>query len=188
VAIFAHGSVSVSGAERIGTALSAFAVALIPFSSFQLQLRAFYALADSRTPAMVNLAVAGTNIVTALVLSAVLPERGRAVALALAFAAAYLVGTVICAKLLHRRLSGLDGPRIARTAARSAVAGGGAALLAFLAAEGVLTLVGHGSAGSLLAVVVGGGIGVVVYGAVAYRMKIDELTGLVGQVRARVGR
>ncbi len=187
VAIFAHGATSVGDAGRIGAALAAFAFALVPFSSFQLQLRAFYALADSRTPALVNLAVAGTNIVTALALSALLPERGRAVALALAFAAAYLVGSVLCARLLHRRLDGLDGPRITRTAARSAVAGGGAALLAFLAAEGVLTLVGHGSAGSLLALVLGGGIGVAVYGVVAYRMRIAELTSLVGQVRARVG-
>ncbi|MDX6284422.1 MAG: putative peptidoglycan lipid flippase [Kribbellaceae bacterium] len=188
VAIFAHGATSVADAGRIGAALAAFAFALVPFSSFQLQLRAFYALADSRTPAMVNLAVAGTNIVVALALSAVLPERGRAVALALAFAAAYLVGSVLCARLLHRRLNGLDGPRIGRTALRSALAGGAAALLAFLAAEGVLTLVGRGSAGSLLAVLVGGLLGVAAYGVLAYRMHIDELTDLVGQVRRRVGR
>lgn len=188
VAIFAHGATSVGDAGRIGAALAAFAFALVPFSSFQLQLRAFYAMADSRTPAMVNLAVAGTNIVVALGLSAVLPERGRAVALALAFAAAYLVGTVLCARLLHRRLDGLDGPRILRTAMRSAIAGGAAALLAFLVAEGVLVVVGRGSAGSLLAVVVAGAVGVGVYGLLAYRMRIGELTALVGQVRGRIGR
>ncbi|MDQ1635245.1 MAG: putative peptidoglycan lipid flippase [Frankiaceae bacterium] len=188
VAIFAHGATSVGDAGRIGAALAAFAFALVPFSSFQLQLRAFYAMADSRTPAMVNLAVAGTNIVVALGLSAVLPERGRAVALALAFAAAYLVGTLLCVRLLHRRLDGLDRPRILHTAMRSALAGGAAALLAFLVAQGVLVLVGRGSAGSLLAVVVGGTVGVAGYGLLAYRMRIAELTSLVGQVRARIGR
>src|SRR3954454_24865846 len=156
VAIFAHGAASVHDAERIGAALSAFAVALVPFSSFQLQLRAFYALADSRTPAMVNLAVAGTNIVTGLLLAALLPERQRAVALALAFALAYLVGSIVCSRLLLRRLPGLDSARILRPLARTAVAGTLAALLALAVSRGVMALAGTGSAGSLAGVAAGG--------------------------------
>jgi putative peptidoglycan lipid II flippase len=188
VTIFAHGATSVGDASRIGGALAGFAVALVPFSSFQLQLRAFYALADSRTPTFVNFAVAGTNIVTGVVLSVLLPERSRAVALALAFAAAYLVGTVICARLLVKRLNGLDAPRIARTVVRCAVAGAGAALLAFVLSVAVRSLLGSGSAGSLAAIVVAGLAGGALYGLLAARMGVTELTSLVGTVRRRFGR
>jgi putative peptidoglycan lipid II flippase len=188
VAIFAHGATSVHDASRIGAALAGFAVALVPFSSFQLQLRAFYALADSRTPTFVNFAVAGTNIVVGVVLSVVLPEGSRAVALALAFAAAYLVGTVVCARLLVRRLDGMDASRIGRTVARAAVAGALAALVAFVLSELVRSVLGSGSAGSLAAVVLAGLVGIGVYGALAVRMRISELTSLVGTVRRRFGR
>jgi putative peptidoglycan lipid II flippase len=188
IAIFAHGSVSVAGASRIGTALSAFAVALIPFSSFQLQLRAFYALADSRTPTFINFAVAGSNILMAVVLSAVLPEQHRAVALALAFAVGYLVGTLLCSRLLNRRLRGMDGPRILRTAARAGVAGGLAAALAFLVSLGVRTVIGSGSLGSLIAVTIAGLAGAALYVVLASRMRIQELTALTDMVRRRIGR
>jgi putative peptidoglycan lipid II flippase len=188
VGIFAHGATSVSDAGRIGAALAAFAIALVPFSSFQLQLRAFYALADSRTPALVNFAVAGTNIVSALALSSLLPVRDRAVALALAFAAAYLVGTLICARLLVRRLDGLDRQRLLRTLARTAVAGAMAAAVAYVISRGVLALTGSGSAGSLAAVLVAGVAGSAVYFVVALRMRVEELSSVTRMVRSRLGR
>ncbi len=78
--------------------------AVLPFSAFQLQLRAFYAMADSRTPAFVMCGVAAVNIVSGLVLANVLPDRERAVALALSFALAYAFGAAVCFRLLRRRL------------------------------------------------------------------------------------
>ncbi len=41
ITLFAHHSTSVADATRIGAALAAFAAAVLPFSAFQLQLRAF---------------------------------------------------------------------------------------------------------------------------------------------------
>jgi putative peptidoglycan lipid II flippase len=188
VAIFAHGATSVSDAGRIGAALAAFAFALVPFSTFQIQLRAFYALADSRTPALVNFAVAGTNIVAALLLSAVLPDRHRAVALALAFAAAYLVGAAVCTRLLVHRLGGIDRDRLLHTLGRTALAGAAAAVVALLLSRGVLAVLGTGSAGSLGAVVLAGIVGALAYLLVALRMRIEELSSLTAMVRSRLGR
>jgi putative peptidoglycan lipid II flippase len=188
VAIFAHGAVSVGDATRIGAALAAFAVALLPFSSFQLQLRAFYALADSRTPALINFAVAGTNIVTGLLLSTVLPLRDRAVALALAFAAAYLVGAVISAQLLLRRLRGMDGHRLLQTFVRSAVASVLAAAVAYVLSRALTHLTGSGSLGSLIAVVVAGVAGGAVYFFLALRMRVAEVHSLTSALRTRLGR
>jgi putative peptidoglycan lipid II flippase len=188
VALFGHGAVSVSDAQRIGSALAGFAVALLPFSCFQLQLRAFYAMADSRTPALVNFVVAGINICAALALSALIPDRQRAVALALAFATAYTVGAVVCLGLLRRRLSGVDGARVLQTAVRVAVASVPAAVLTAVIAHLVRSALGHGTIGSLATVVFAGVAGAALFLALALRMRVRELSALADIVRSRLGR
>ena len=110
ITLFAHHATTVSDANRIGAALAAFALAVIPFSAFQLQLRAFYAMADSRTPAFVMCAVAVVNIASGLVLANVLPSRERAVALALSFALSYAVGAAVCFRLLQPPTARRGGP------------------------------------------------------------------------------
>lgn len=187
ITLFAHHSTSVADATRIGAALAAFAAAVLPFSAFQLQLRAFYAMADSRTPAFVMCAVAGVNIASGLLLAYALPDRERAVALALSFALAYAVGAAICFRLLRRRLQGVEGPRILRTLARAAVAGAIAAAIAYALSTVLRGAVGHGVAGSLLGVVVGALVGGAFYLAAAWRMT-DELRGVASLIGGRVRR
>jgi putative peptidoglycan lipid II flippase len=184
VAIFAHHSTSVAGAGRVGGALAAFAVALLPFSAFQLLLRAFYAMADSRTPALVMTALAGVNVVSALILSAAIPSRDRAVALALSFALSYFVGAVICFRLLRGRLGRIDGRRITRTVVRAAVPGVVAAAIAFGVCAALRSILGHGVLGSLLGVLFGAVIGGILYLMAAWRMT-EELRGVVGMVGGR---
>ena len=187
ISLFAWHSTTVAGAGRIGGALAAFAVALLPFSAFQLLLRGFYAMADSRTPALVMCAVAGVNIASALVLSAAIPSRDRAVALALSFALSYAVGAAICFRLLHVRLRRIDGRRITRTVVRAAVPGIAAAAIAYGLSAAIRSALGHGVSGSLLGVVLGVAVGGAVYLIVAWRMT-DELRSVASLVGGRFGR
>lgn len=180
VAVFAHGQTSVADAGRIGATLAAFAVALVPFSAFQLQLRAFYAMADSRTPALVMCAVAAVNVAGGLLLAGVLPDRQRPVALALAFAASYAVGAAICFRLLTRRLDGIGGSRITRTVVRSAVAGAVAAGVAYGVCTLLRSLAGHGVVGSLLGVLAGASLGGLCYAFAAWRMT-EELRSVAAR-------
>jgi putative peptidoglycan lipid II flippase len=188
VALFAHHNTSVHGATQIGSTLAAFAVAIVPFSTFQLMLRAFYARHDSRTPALVATELAATNIVAGYALATILPIGHRGVALASAFAISYIVGAAILIVLLRRRIGGLDGPRVLRLLARVTVASGIAALLAALLSTVIHSAAGGGPLASLASVVVGGGVGVVVYALAASRMRVTELTSLLDMVRARLGR
>jgi len=55
--VFGHLRTSVEQAQFIGVLLAVFAIGLVPFSAYQLQLRAFYALQDTRTPTLINLGV-----------------------------------------------------------------------------------------------------------------------------------
>ncbi len=188
VAVFEHGAVTHADALEIGDALSAFSVALVPFAMFQVQLRAFYAYQDSRTPALVNIGVVATNIVAGVTLAALVPDDQRAVALALAFGIAYLVGTAATATLLRRRLGGLDGYQTVRLVTRVSVAAGLGAVLAAFAAWAVRAVAGEGWLGSALAVAVAATAGAGLFLSVGTRMGIGELAGAIGMISAVTSR
>ncbi len=184
ITLFAHGATSLTDAGRIGAALAAFAVALVPFSAFQLQLRAFYAMADSRTPALVMCAVAAVNIASGLALAAALPARDRAVALALSFALSYAAGAAICFRLLSSRLGGVEARRITRTVVRSGVAGVVAAGIAYALSRILRAAIGYGVTGSLLGVLVGSLVGGAFYVFAAWRMT-EELRAVAALAGGR---
>src|SRR3954451_15052270 len=77
--VFAHGHIHLSGARLIGGALAGFGIGLVPFSAFQVQLRAFLAMRDSRTPALVNVLVTSINIAVDVALYLALPPRSKVV-------------------------------------------------------------------------------------------------------------
>jgi putative peptidoglycan lipid II flippase len=184
-AVFNHGAIGVADAGRIGTVLAAFAVGLLPFSAFQLQLRAFYALQDTRTPALVNIAVNAVMVAVDLLLYAVLPPQDRVVGLALGYAASYAAGFALTDALLRRRLPARRAEHVLRTHVRLLAA----ALLAAVPAYGVARLLsraaGSGAAGSALAVAVALAVGTVVYVLVARRLRVAEVHALAAAVRLR---
>ncbi len=187
VAVFHHGAVDYHDAVVIGDTLSAFALALVPFSLFQVQLRAFYAYQDSRTPALTNMGVVAVNVLGAAVLTVLVPEQHRAPALALAFAFAYLVGLAVTTILLRRRLGGVDGNRTARVITQVAVAAGFGAVIASLLARGIRSVIGTGWLSSGVAVVIAAVVGGALFIAVAKRMSIYEVNALIKVVNSRLG-
>src|SRR5205807_759124 len=118
VAVFGYGNTSVADARFIGFVLAAFAVGLVPFSFFQLELRAFYAVRDTRTPAVLNIWVNLVNVAIDIALYVVLPDRWRVVGLALGYSASYAVGLALMTGALRRRIGGVDGRQVTRTAVR----------------------------------------------------------------------
>ena len=77
--VFAHFNLTVSSARFVGYVLMGFSTCLVPFSIFQLQLRAFYALRDTRTPALINVGVNTVNLAVDLIFFATLHGRERVV-------------------------------------------------------------------------------------------------------------
>jgi putative peptidoglycan lipid II flippase len=187
VAVFNHGAVSHSQALAIGDALSTFAVALVPFSLYQVQLRVFYANQDSRTPALINIGVVATNIAAAFALSALLPLRHRAVALALAFTVAYLAGLAVSTILLRVRLGGVDANRTARVLTRVTIVAGLGAVVAAEVALGTRNLIGAGWFGSAVGVLLACAAGLGVFLVLAMRMGPPEVRALTRAVGARFG-
>jgi putative peptidoglycan lipid II flippase len=184
--VFAHGNTDLSDARLTGATLSAFALGLVPFSAFQVQLRAWLAMRDSRTPAVVNVVITAVNVVADVVLYLALPTREKVVGLALGFSLSYLVGTVWFAGKLRARLGPANEHRVARTHIRLAVASVVAIVPGYVGARLLTGRLGLDPESSLVALavalVVGGGI----FAGLARRMRIRELAELTAMVRNRL--
>ena len=184
--VFAHGRTSVDDARFIGSLLAVFACGLVAFSTYQLQLRAFYALQDTRTPALVNLVVNATTVVVDVALYVSLPADRQVLGLAAGQASSYLVGVVVCTTALSRRVPRDPAGHVLRTAARCLVA----ALLPALGALAVVALVdrvlGRGTVPSLVALALGGGLLALGYARGAERVRVPEVAQLAGPVLARL--
>ena len=166
-----HGVAGEASTRLVSGVLVFFAVGLFSFSAFLLFLRAFYAMRDTRTPALINVAAVGLNVVLNLALFPILDVRG----LALAHAGAYTFAAVTAAVVLRRRLGGLEGRTVAQGLARVVVAAGLVAAAAWAAARGVAALLGTGSLGTQAVVVVAGvGAGLFVFLGAAAILRMEE--------------
>ena len=180
--VFAYGNIHLSDARLIGSTLAGFGIGLVPFSAFQIQLRAFLAMRDSRTPALVNIGITAINVALDIALYLVLPARDKVVGLAVGFSASYVVGVLVQAAILRRRLGGFDRP-VARTHARLAAASLAAAVPAYASARLLTAGLGLGAEAALVAVIVACLVGGATFAGLASRMHIDELGELRRLVR-----
>ena len=110
-AVLGYGHTTPADAKYIGLVFGIFSFGLVPYMMFQLMLRVFYAMHDSRTPMYIGVVVMITNVAVSLFSLAVLPYGHVVEGLAAAFGIANLVGTVIAWRILSRRMRGLAGRR-----------------------------------------------------------------------------
>jgi len=133
---------------------------------------------------MINLLAVGLNTAVNFLYYRYLKVEG----LALGHATAYTCAAVIAAFVLHRRLGGLEGRRLAPVLGQILVAGAGTGAASWLAARWLGSAVGTTSLGPQLLQVGGGlvaGVGTFLAIAVAFRM--PELQ-LIKQSALRWGR
>jgi len=186
--IFSYGRVSPEEAHFIGVLLGVFAVGLVPFSIYQLQLRAFYAMQDTRTPTLINFTVNATLIGADLALYALLPDRWKVLGLAVGQAASFVVGLLVVSRVLGRRIGGLEGAAVVRTGVRCLAAGLPPALLALGLTLAVSRLLGDGRLASLASLAGGGTLLLGGYLLLARRMRVAEVEQALRPVLARLGR
>ncbi|HXF58016.1 MAG TPA: murein biosynthesis integral membrane protein MurJ [Actinomycetota bacterium] len=179
-----NGVAGAASTRLVASVLQAFAVGLLSFSAFQLFLRAFYAMQDTRTPALVNVAAVAINTGANLLYVRFLSVPG----LALGHATAYTFAAVTAGLLLRRRLGGLGGRGLLLFVLKVLAGSVAAAGVALLVARGVEESLGVASLGAQLLQVLGGvGAGVAVYFGVAAALHLPELQ-LVTRVIRRAAR
>jgi putative peptidoglycan lipid II flippase len=171
VGLIEHGLFEHASALLTADALRGFAVGLVPFSLYLYAMRGFYSMRDTRTPFVINCLENALNVAFAAILY---PHFGIS-GLAYGFSAAYAVAAVVALLVLRNRLGGLDGRRTLQTAMKAAIA---AAALAVASAA-----LAHVIDAPLVAVIVAGLAGAVVYLGVLQALGSDEIRATVAAMR-----
>lgn len=180
-AVVGYGAGSGSGSAFVASALVWFAVSLVPFTLFQVLTRSFYALEETRLPALVNIAV---NVVfvgsAAMAVALSPPDRSRIQGIVIAYGLSYVAGVTALGALLAKRLPGLL-PAVARSVPRIAVASalvGG--VLALLDRWWVLDA---GPVTDVLRTVILVTVAAALYVAAATALQVQEVTRSVARLR-----
>jgi putative peptidoglycan lipid II flippase len=153
-----YGVMTVSGAGLVARVLAAFAIGLPAYSAFLVLTRAYYALGDARTPAIVNAVTVVISSCLGALLFYGLGDRWAVPGLAVAHSVAFAAGAVILTYTLSGRAGRVFEGELKASAARSSLVGGVA--LAVMAGvhvllpesskvEAVANLAGTGAAGAL---------------------------------------
>jgi putative peptidoglycan lipid II flippase len=180
-----HGVMGRQSTDLLASVLQIFSLGLFPFCVFQLQMRAFYAMQDTRTPALINLFATGINTVADVVFVRFLKVEGLALGLAVAYAFAAIMAAVI----LRGRLEGLQWRRLSLGLARITMGGVLAGGAAYLVSWAVGRTLGTTSLGPEVLQVSGGVLaGMAVFLAVALAFRMEELILIKQMVSERVRR
>jgi putative peptidoglycan lipid II flippase len=186
--LFAHGNTSPADAEVIAQVLRVFALALTPFAVLQLLQRGFYALADTKTPALIAIFSTTVGAVSAWILSLVLATPHILLGVAAAQGISWSIGCVISIVLLRRRLGRLGGREIVTLTVKAGVAGLTTLTVAELAHIVVVPHLGQSFLPSALVLVLVGVIGGGAFLVSAALLRVREVNQVIGMVRRKLGR
>jgi murein biosynthesis integral membrane protein MurJ len=184
--VFGYGSTSVASARYLGEIFAVFSLGLLPYMLFQLLLRVFYAMHDSRTPALIGCVTMVINIGANLVALEILPPQHVVAGLGAGFGLANVAGTIAAWRILSRRIGGLDGHTISRGLVRMHVAAIPGAIFALAVLVMVDAVVSGGRIAALFTVAAGGAGAMFMYVLFAKALGVSELTDLTTSVRARL--
>jgi putative peptidoglycan lipid II flippase len=186
--LFSYGSSSVAGARYIGEAFAAFSLGLVPFVIFQLLLRVFYALHDSRTPAVIGVLTMIATVIGNFIVAAILPAGEVVIGLAFVYGITSVFSVMIAWRLLTRRVGSLDGRVVTRSLVRMHVASIPPVIFAFAVSAAVSVVVHPGAVNGFITVLIGGGGALLLYVIVARALRLDELSQLMRMTGGRFGR
>jgi putative peptidoglycan lipid II flippase len=188
VLLFGRTATGDDGGFLLGLTLAGFVVGLPFYSAYYVVLRGFYAMEDTRRPALNAVLVNAVFIVVGVLAYLTLPDRFIVPGLAGAFSVGYVVGLVTLWRRLAKDLSGLDTRSVVRSYVPIVAASLLAALLSLAVAVAV-RLVGTewpSLLRSLVKVGVGGGLGLALYLWLARYWHIGDVEVLLASLRRRL--
>ena len=180
--LYERGSFDAGSTQMVAWALLWYAVGLTGHSLVEVLSRAFYAMHDTKTPVIVGVLAMTGNILLSFAFSRLfsaigwLPLGGLALANSLATA----VECLVLLQILRKRLNGLAGRQI--------LLSGWQTLSGSLAMG--LTLYGwmaiFGGRNKYLVLMGGVGVGLLVYAAVLWLLKVPELQTIIQRVKCKL--
>jgi putative peptidoglycan lipid II flippase len=185
--LFQRGEFTTQATAGAAWALSFYALGIAGFSLLEVLSRAFYALSDTRTPVVVGLVAMISNIILNVVFIQFIGipgslERGPFAGLALANALTTLLEGIVLWWILRRRVGGINDLFILNGAFKSLVAAICMGVVVWFVPVVLPT------APDILIVLVGGGVGIVVFFGLSILFRIDEARTIPGIVLRRFQR
>jgi putative peptidoglycan lipid II flippase len=183
--IYQHGRFTASDTALTSQALMLYCLGIWAAAATRNCAAGFYSLGDTRTPALVAVAVVSANIGINLALMRVIGFRS----FPLAAAVTGLANFTALFLLLRRRTGGLAGRHVASVTLRTFAASAGAGLGAFGAARLLGTVVEPvGIPAQALLVFVPGGIGGGIYFLAVRLLRVSEVFAAIRQLLGRFAR
>jgi putative peptidoglycan lipid II flippase len=180
--LYERGSFDATSTQMVAWALLWYALGLIGHSLVEVLSRAFYAMHDTKTPVLVGVVAMTGNILLSFVFSRLFAQIGWLPlgGLALANTAATAVESLALISIMRRRLHGLEGRQILQT--------GGLALAASMVMGLALFswMFLFGDMNKFLVLAIGVALGVVVYAAMLWLLKVPEADTILRRIKGKL--
>ncbi|MDQ1510777.1 MAG: putative peptidoglycan lipid flippase [Actinomycetota bacterium] len=176
VGVLVRGGFRPHDAAVTADTLQAFSIGLVPFSVYLYALRGFYALADTRTPFVINAIENVANVGLALALFPSLGVQG----LALAWTGAYSVAAILALVMLRRRVPDPFDASVGASVVRASIAGIALAIVASPLAAAIGRATANRALVASAAATLAGGIA---YLLVLLALRAPELRSLFASLR-----
>jgi putative peptidoglycan lipid II flippase len=188
VTLFKWGNYGYEQSLATGSVVAAAGLGLVPFALSQMQTSVFYAMRDTKTPALVNIGGVAVRLVLDVSFYLLLPVAVVTTSLMVGTALSYVVALITGYVLLRKRLGRLGLRRLLDTLVRL----GAAAVAAGLLALGISWLIGRiidpGKLQGVVQLIVGGAVLLTVYVVGAMFLKVPEVSQFASMIRRRLGR
>ena len=172
-------------ADTAATAAAArfYAIGLVGYSAVRIASPTFYAIGDSRVPALVSGGAIAVNVLASVALVRAIGFRG----LALGTSIASIANGAGLVWLLRRRLGSLDGRRLSVTMVKVAASSAVMAIAAVAIQHAMVRVApGSGLAAQLLRLGASIGGGMAALAVTAKILRVDEFGDIVEMLRGRV--
>ncbi|GIJ66194.1 murein biosynthesis integral membrane protein MurJ [Virgisporangium ochraceum] len=188
VTLFQWGNYNSEAALATGPVIAVAGLGLVPYAVMQLQQFAFYALRDTRTPALLNVPVVALRVGVDLLFFWLLPTAAVTAALMGGSALSFVFGALVSIRLLRRKLGYLGLRRVASALVKLVGAAAIAALPTYLLVDLLSGEFGTGKGASFVQLLVGGALLFGLYYVCALMFRVAEVRDLTRMVRGRLGR
>ncbi|WP_238009613.1 murein biosynthesis integral membrane protein MurJ [Dactylosporangium sp. AC04546] len=188
VTLFDWGEYGYDAALATGWVVSAAGLGLVPFALSQMQTSVFYALRDTRTPALVNIGGVAIRLLLDVAFYLLLPIAAVTASLMVGTALSFVAALVLGYWLLRTRLGRLGLARVADTLLRlTAVAAVGGAL-AFATSWTIARVMDPGKLLGVVQLLAGSAVLLVTYAALSLALRVPEVRQFANLIKSKLGR
>lgn len=196
--IYERGAFTSLSTDMTALALAGYSIGLAGYAAIKVLSPAFYALDDARTPMIISLVSIVVNTVASYLLRSwfstfgvgpLTPNGYGHVGLALSTSLVALVNFLALAFLMRRKIRRLEGRRILKSLGKIVLAAAALSATSYFSYRALLDALGDvGLVARLIQALVPIAIGGTVFLAVAWILKIEELSQAISAVRSRARR